>query len=352
MLLKILRLSLCFIVTLVFSSGCVPQKRMDELWISLNPKQVKDKQEIARVKQVISEINYRNKTIEKSPEWLEEAYSSLKIKRLNDIPINEYKSYKGFVNGSGIYIIVHPAFYTFFHTDMKLSTNKDILEFPSKNIVERFYGRFSFYDMSLEILKEQERMLRDFLELMSTEKKLMLLIIPGGYREHLSYGYIEGRDEYARYINEITNMSESVLYLESVSFDMGHISRIDMEMLRRFLKELDIKTVMLGGGYVGKCLDQFYTGLIMEFEADNVYYVAEITAVSPENLNNKWGRYLLTKKGRINVKEAAINLLLPDAYELKRTLLPKVKVLRRYNFYYRQEPQTPDNKESVPLREN
>lgn len=337
---------MCLTAAMALSLGCA-QKRMDDLWISLNPKFVKNKKEVLRVSQVVAEINRRNKTIEKSPEWLKEAYDSLKIKRLNDIPKEEYKSYKRFLNGSGIYIIVHPAFYTFFHTDMKLSSFWDKKSYPEKNIVERFYDRFTIYDMSLEILKEQERMLRDFLELFSTEKRLILLIIPGGYREHLSYGYVEGRDEYSRYINEITNMSESVIYLESVSYEAGRISKDDMGMLMEFLKELEIKTVLLGGGYVGKCLDQFYGDLIMSFDYDNVYYVAEITQVSPENLNNKWGRYLLSKNGRIRIKEAAINLLLPDAYELNRAVIPKVKVLRRYSFYYGQPVASPDNKVSI-----
>ncbi len=93
---------------------------------------------------------------------------------------------------------------------------------------------------------------------------------------------------------------------------------------------------------------QFYSDLIMPFDYDNVYYAAEITQVSPDNLNNKWGRYLFTKDGRINIKESAINLLLPDAYGLTRVLIPKVKVLRRYSFYYGQASMS-DN--TVSLKE-
>jgi len=85
------------------------------------------------------------------------------------------------------------------------------------------------------------------------------------------YGYISGLDEYARYINEMSNMSDTFMYMESQTNDTGFLDKNNLEILSDFLNDIGVKNIMLGGGYLGKCLDDFYesirknTAMIMYF---------------------------------------------------------------------------------------
>lgn len=322
------------VAALFLISGCAHTTLpADEIQLSLRPKKSLDKQEIARVEEVIKKITERNKTTEKSQEWLKEAYSSLKIKKLNKIPKEEHGNYKKFMSKNDtIYIVVHPAFYTFFQNTEILSSKRDAEVFPEENIVERFYKKLSFFNTRMEIFKEQERILRDFLEFMSTEKKLVILILPRDYKNHLSYGYINGLDEYARYINEVTNESESVIYVESTAWNQGSISDDDLRNLSSFLNEVGAKTIALGGGYVGKCLGASYIDIGTKFGFNNIYLVPEITAISPEDLNEPWIDGLLTKDGRLNIRVATLNLTRPNPYGTQQPLDPRVRNLP-FSFY-------------------
>lgn len=82
------------IAALFLISGCAHTLPADEIQLSLKPKKSLDKQEITRVEEVIKKITERNKTTEKSQEWLKEAYSSLKIKKLNEIPKKSMETIK------------------------------------------------------------------------------------------------------------------------------------------------------------------------------------------------------------------------------------------------------------------
>lgn len=169
---KVLRL----IIAGVLISGCAHTPLGDDIQLSLKRSKSVDKQEIARVEEVIKEIKERNMTVEKSQEWLKEAYKSLKIKKLNAIPKEEYKNYKEFLGKATVYIIVHPAYYIFFQNTDVLSLKKDAEVFPTENIVERFYKKFTLFDATrMGIFKEQERILRDFLEFMSQESSIFIL---------------------------------------------------------------------------------------------------------------------------------------------------------------------------------
>lgn len=331
----------CFIIALlVLIAGCAHTPPADEIQLSLKRKKSTDQQEVARaelekarIEEVIKKIMERNKTIEDSHEWLKEAYLSLKIKNLNDIPKEDYRNYKKFLDNDTAYIIVHPAYYTFFQNPGILSSKEDAVVFPKKNLVERFYDKTSFFDRPLKILQEQERLLRDFIELMSTDEKLIIIILPRDYRIYLGCGYINGLDEYARYINEVTNQSKSVIYVESSEWNLGTLLDGDLKILLSFLDEVGAKSVMLGGGYVGRCLEDFYIDIQSKFGFNRVYLVPEITGISPEDLSDKWCDTLLTNSGRLNMKAATLNLKLPNAYG-KQKIIPKVKNLPFY-FYSR-----------------
>lgn len=349
MILKPLRLILPLVLSLLI--GCVTTSA-DEIRISLS-KNVKDVSEIERFSKVLEGIAERNKTVEDSPEWLKEAYSSIMIKRLNDVPKERYVDYKKFLIGNEVYIIIHPSYYAFFNNEVTLSSRSDKKVYPLKNIVERFYDRYYDYDYGMIVMQEQERLLRDFVEVMSTEKKLIILILPRNWKERLTYGYIDGLDEYLRYINEITNMSESALYMESAMGNNGYMLPEDLNILNAFLMELGVKKVMLGGGYVGRCLTQFYDSIRPSLASAcrecKLYVVPEITAVAVIDLNNKWGDSLLRKDGRINFNAAARNLRDNKAYNVPLKADWEVRRLLIYNFYpKKKKEQVIDKTNTIP----
>ncbi|NIT04264.1 hypothetical protein GTO10_05080, partial [Candidatus Saccharibacteria bacterium] len=207
------------------------------------------------------------------------------------------------------------------------SSGKD---FPEKNFVERLYEKMAFEE-TLFVMQEQERMLRDFVEVYSTRKSLILLVLPRNHSQHPLYVSKDGYDEFTRYINEITNESESVLYMESASHNTGGLTFEDLEMLMTFLDDLDIRTIVLGGGYVGRCLDGFYETMLDSFGYDHIYMVPEIVAVSPLDIKGYWGRNLITSSGKLNLVQLHKNLKNPEAYDKERTV-PKLKHFYMYRF--------------------
>lgn len=252
-----------------------------------------------KYRKIFEEIYARRNTLEKSADYLKEAYQSLKIRNLRDIPRDDYKSYEKYLYNKNAYIIVHPAYYLFFENTSKTPPREFIGTFPVGTLLDRFAGSLPPDAMNLKALVAQSRILEDFLELFSTEKRLVILILPKDYRKHLSYGYVEGQDEYARYLNEITNMSESVLYLESADWSNGFLEKNDLETLTAFLTEVGAKNILLGGGYLGKCIDNFYETVRKKFRYEDVYFVMELSALAPYDMVTG----VLEPNGRINFGE-------------------------------------------------
>ena len=277
------------------------EQKKEEVKPPIDPKKEELKQEIERIRKLVERINEKNQNIKKSPEWLKEAYSSIKIKKLNDIPKADYNSFKQYVTNDEIYIIVHAGFFVFFDNKTTLSSPKDSEEAPSKNIPERLFEKIHPDDFALKVLQEHENLLRYFLELMSTEKKLVILILPKDYKKYLGYGYISGLDEYARYINEMSNMSDTFMYMESQTNDTGFLDKNNLEVLSDFLNDIGVKNIMLGGGYLGKCLDDFYESIRKKYSHDNVFLVPEIISIPPAGMVADTSS-LLTKGGKINFK--------------------------------------------------
>jgi len=292
--------------------------------------------------ELMREINERNAAVEDSQAWIGEAYKGIHLRNLINIPKSEYANYKKYAGKKGrIYIIVHPAYYTFFGkgdmTEHPLisefkKTEKVISnggEYPKKNLVERLYDKMAL-DETLFVMQEQERLLRDFVEVYSTKGALVLLVLPRNYQKIL-YGYSKGHDEYARYINEISNEADNVIYMESVTATNGEITYEDLDVLMAFLEANDIETIAMGGGYVGRCLEGFYDSIIDAFGHGHIYQIPEIVAVSPDDIQGRWGNNLITQSGRLNLVQLHRNLLTDGAYNKVRTI-PKLKHFYMYKF--------------------
>lgn len=309
-------------------SGCAAPKK--EVYIYPFPKKIKGEANQARIKGVLEAIRERNETVENSPDWIEKAYKGIIIKDLRQVPPEQYGDYNKYVRGRRAFIIVHPSFFTFFDGDKRLTPEEPVEESYPMNLVERFYERASFFDESLMVLQLQERDLMGFLEVFTTEKVLLITIIPRDYQKHMNRRFVGPRNEYARYINEVTNESEGALFIESEEWNTGNMKPDEITTVVEFLKGAGVGRVYLGGGYVGRCLGDFYDALSGKLEAEGLEesiqlrMVPEMSGISPFDLKGNWLNGLLTPSGKLNRKVAAYNLRKPGAYFMQ-ALPPKMK---------------------------
>lgn len=220
-------------------------------------------------------IETRNKTIEVHPQWRMIASQRILLRSLEDIPQSDYKRFRDFLDDGVMYIIVHPAYYFFFHEDP--ANSFDVKE------IRTFIERDAFTRTDL-FLREQEKALRDFLEITSTRNRLLLFVLPGNYREYMGYKYRYGEDEFARYINEVSNDSKATLYLYSEKPNRGMLSRESKDILLSFIKAVNPDKIILGGGYLGRCLEDFYRQLSPLMKDGQVEIEPWISAMSPEDL--------------------------------------------------------------------
>jgi hypothetical protein len=234
---------------------------------------------------VYSGLDERNRTVKKSDAWLRQAYRSIGIRSLRDIPASDYARYRQYVPRGSVTIIVHPAYFPFFDTWSVTPIETDYTKgLPSKNVVERISDRLRPTDVAYLVAREQERIIRDFVEFLSAEQHLLVLVLPRDYRAHLTYGRIDEYDEYARYINELTNGADNIVYLESAAHDSGYLRDDDLSMLTAFLDAAGAGTILLGGGFLGTCLDNLGASLRKSYSHEDIWYVTDLTTLSPADI--------------------------------------------------------------------
>ncbi|OGW27048.1 MAG: hypothetical protein A2X59_00800 [Nitrospirae bacterium GWC2_42_7] len=252
-------------------------------------------------KEVAEAIEKRNSLIEKDPRWIDWSYKGLGLTKLNNIPSEKYSDYAKFIDNSSVYIIVHPAYYVFFHNKKPLIKRGRANYLSS--IVDLFFKEN--YDKSvIKVMQMQLRNEKAFIEQMTTENKLVILILPKNSPSHKYYSYTSELDEYARYINEITNASPAALYIESDSSTNGKLSINDLVLLLSFLSKTEVRNLLVGGGYVGRCQDEFYGFISDHSLAFNYYIVPEISSFSPSDLSEKKALTLLDNK-KVNMELAS-----------------------------------------------
>jgi hypothetical protein len=199
---------------------------------------------------------------------------------------------------------VHPGYFPFFDRwDIPRPEADYSTGLPSQNAFDRLLAGIPPDGNVFRTAGEQERIIRDFLEYVSYDKKLVVLILPGKYREHVTYGKHADYDEYARYINEITNRAGNIVYVESFDHDKGTITAEDLGMLLQFLKGTGSGTVLLGGGFMGRCLDNFYGQLKSVMFAKNINHVLELVTFSPTDMKRDKVN-LLDPKGHVSQQKS------------------------------------------------
>jgi hypothetical protein len=292
MIMSVRRPSLIILLLAVGAGACAPAAPQ-----ASRP----DDPERARIKKVFAAIDERNATVKKSAAWLAEAYRGLGIRDINVIPPEDYAAYRRFAVNGEVYIIVHPGYFPFFDKwDIPRPPADYSGGYPALNVMERVTADLPPKDVVYRVAREQERITRDFIEFMSEEKRLVVLILPRDYAKNVSYGAVPGYDEYARYLNELTNRGESVVFTESITHDNGQMNDEDLEVLVRFLEAVGTQRTFLGGGFLGKCLDGFFGSLRTRVPFEHIYYVPELTAYSPADMVTDRVN-LLTKTGRLSI---------------------------------------------------
>ncbi len=254
---------------------------------------------------VLRTIEERNATVESQPDWRSRAYQKFMIKDLDSIDEGEYEGYARYLDNGSAYIVVHPAYYTFFNDDSLSSENSPGV--TGENALERFLSEGAYTSKS-RLIKAQEKQIRDFLEYMSTDKKLVILILPYDYRDFPAYKYKKEKDEYMRFINEVTNGSDSVIYLYSKSPNRGTLTEKNRRELLKFLYAIKTKQILLGGGYVGRCIEDFYKDIEQYYSYEKLYLVPEITAISPADVSSGTASDMLKSDGTIDVGKLSADI--------------------------------------------
>lgn len=254
-------------------------------------------EEKEHVRSVLAEIDQRNKTVESDPKWIAKAYEGFMIKNLDQVSESDYAQYAQYLDHGAVYIIVHPDYYTFFRESVALD---DYVSSPSRNAVELLLQEPAYSSKTrLEIA--QEKAMRDFLEYTSTDKKLVIVVLPRYYRTYVGYRFRGDSDEFMRYINEVTNGSDSVLYLYSKRPNRGMLAEKERRKLLKFLYDIKAKEILLGGGYVGRCLEEFYKDIEQYYSDEKLYIVPGIVAFSPADLSSGTASDMLTPEGMIDL---------------------------------------------------
>jgi hypothetical protein len=253
---------------------------------------------------ILHSIEERNRTIEDDPRWIARSYERFFIKGLHEINEEDYPSYARFLDNGSVYIIVHPAYYTFFQKSLFPVEAEDSIS--PENELERLLNEKSLSPKT-SLIKAQEKSLRDFLEYASTTKRLIILILPGGYKNYPAYRFKGQRDEFRRYINEVTNESESVIYLYSKKPNRGLLSEKDTARLLKFLSVIRPKMILIGGGYLGRCLEDFWRTM-EPYYSDRLYLVPELVAISPSDMSIFQARSMLRSDGTIDIDKLTKNI--------------------------------------------
>jgi hypothetical protein len=276
------------------------------------------------IESVLNRIEERNRTVEDDQEWIKASYENLMVRRLINVSSSEYPNYRKYLDDGAAYIVVHPAFFTFFHYTKKKKRRNDTEDMYKLNIVE-FLLRINPSTPQFAVLQAQERRMRDFLEFKSTQKKLVIIVIPKNYNSYSGYTYRNMQDEYRRFLNEASNFSSSVLFVESRSPNRGYLTDDDAVKLMEFLLSIKADKVFVGGGYVGRCLEDFYGLITQEYGTKGIFVVPELSDISPRELNSSMASSLLQSDGLID-HEYATDLMAEDIYKVQE-LIPQIENL-------------------------
>jgi hypothetical protein len=260
----------------------------------------------------------------------------LGISNLNDLPQDFHIDVS---ENENAYIIVHPSYYIFMD-EKPFDVDPD----ESKNAVESFIENKEISGSSyISFMKAYERNEMNFIINAGRQKKLVILILPGMYlkSDHYVYKNSSIGDQFARYLNHVTHGSYTIFYLETIKTTSGEISSEDAVILVNFLRKQGVKNIYIGGGYVGRCQEEFYKMLILKWPQEYIALVPEITAISPDDIKESTSQLLLTTKMQIN--EWAVDYLIKNKLIDTLETTPNTKTLSDISDHEQNTAQTSEH---------
>ncbi len=262
-----------------------------------------------RARELVRTVQERKQGLEDRIDWYRTRYMGIGVRNLTELSPDEVMAFRDIVsreNGK-VYVMVHPAYYLYFQ-QRSLSIPYRAGD-PVYNLVDWYLLMPHSKDPVEELMREQVRIEKEFLQYAAAENHVVIFVVPGKYRRHPNYRFHEdGLDEYARYLNEVSALTDSFLYLESTSATRGFVDDRTLEKLVAFLDQVGVRAVFVGGGFIGRCQEDFYRDVTEKVKDSTVAVVAELSAVSPRDVNDWQALGLLGGTGRLRSRVAIQNI--------------------------------------------
>ena len=198
--------------------------------------------------------------------------------------------------GRPLTVVVHPAYSLFFRSENR-STYAE-----------------AKYDLMMFQLEHEAR----FISGAANAGNVLVLILPGNYeQESVAPG------SYTTYLNSVAGGKPSVYYLYSETSSSGALTLETIVMLYRFVRSVNPSSVLVGGGFIGRCQREFYKQVINYVGETNAYIVPEISSVSPDDVSDSEARAILD--GILSGDYDLVNQLIEkrDLGHVRVTMLPE-----------------------------
>jgi hypothetical protein len=161
--------------------------------------------------------------------------------------------------GRPVTFIVHPAYSLFF-----------------RKATRSFYTEAKF-----DLLKHQLESEARFITEIGNSGNLLILVLPGNYEQDSV-----APAAYTRYLNSAVGGSPAVYAVYSETSSSGALPVEAVVMLHGFLKSLRPPSVLVGGGFIGRCQREFYNQVITYVGEASAFIVPEISTVSPDDISD------------------------------------------------------------------
>ncbi|UCG77527.1 MAG: hypothetical protein JSV21_08050 [Nitrospirota bacterium] len=196
------------------------------------------------------------------------------IKKLSDITQAEYNAYKKYVKNSEAYVIVHP-YYTLFSK-------------PSKKLRRKLRKQPEVR----EFVDRQVKIENEFIESSVKEGSLVILVLPGDRYSN----------RYKAHLNNITQGARSVIYMHTKRKESGNIDDDQLDTLGKFMDAIGVRSVIVGGGYIGRCQEMAYKDLSTIFGDENIAISPEISSFSPSDITAATVKMFMQPDNQMNFK--------------------------------------------------
>ena len=172
-------------------------------------------------------------------------------------------------------------------TDAKNRT-VTIIVHPAYSLFFREERRSTYTAAKYDLLEYQLAAEARFMSSQAKAGNLLILVLPGNY----SKDSIAPRS-YTSYLNRTVGGSPSVFYILSETTHSGAILLETTVLLHDLLRRARIETLLIGGGYIGRCQKEFHGQLTTYVENISAFIVPEISSISPDDISSSTAEDIL-----------------------------------------------------------